>query len=148
MTLTPIFDQFPRGLAFWGSLGLQFPQEFHRSCSTPPRRLTAMTTRTSLDQHHCNELELHLNRPIERRALSRVVAGEVRFARVGQQRGRGKLPFDRSTPRQTFLFSHSKKFKRRFTLVDLQWTQWWTQRRHSPMQQRRCSRTCLWQIEN
>jgi hypothetical protein len=31
ITLTPIFDRFPRGLAFWGSLGLQFPQEFHRS---------------------------------------------------------------------------------------------------------------------
>jgi len=31
MTLMPIFDRFPRGLAFWGSLGLQFPQEFHRS---------------------------------------------------------------------------------------------------------------------
>lgn len=31
ITLTPIFDRFPRGLAFWGNLGLQFPQEFHRS---------------------------------------------------------------------------------------------------------------------
>lgn len=31
VTLTPIFDRFPRGLAFWGNLGLQFPHEFHRS---------------------------------------------------------------------------------------------------------------------
>jgi hypothetical protein len=31
LTLTPIFEQFPRGLRFFGSLGLEFPAMFHAS---------------------------------------------------------------------------------------------------------------------